>query len=127
MSLINLGEFRLASGQKSKFKLDCDALSQSDLEAVAAYVALTMGRFGGVTGVPTGGLRLAEELEKYTDDISPVHLVVDDVYTTGKSIKPYMEAARLEYGAANVKMFVIFNRSAEPLSCLFKVDDRFNV
>ncbi len=63
-------------------------------------------RFSRVYGVPTGGERLAEALSVYEDPFANRTLVVDDVWTTGKSI---IEAMHLQNGHMAA---VIFARTA---------------
>ena len=89
MNLFQQGDFTLSSGLKSQFKINCDALAQEDIETLAAMIAQIVEPFGSVMGVPRGGLRLAAALRKYVNPGKPI-LVVDDVFTTGKS----MEKAR---------------------------------
>lgn len=88
MQLFNIGDFRLHSGRKSTFKIDCDALTWGDLEALANIAAKHLPSFGSVEGIPKGGLRWAECLYDYQTE-GPT-LIVDDVYTTGTSM---LEAA----------------------------------
>jgi orotate phosphoribosyltransferase len=86
MGLFQFGDFLLASGKKSNFKIECDALTQEDWEAVAAIIAPKLPKFGIVIGVPRGGLMFAEALRKYQDKWCSTFLYVDDVWTTGNSM-----------------------------------------
>lgn len=78
-------EFTGHAGAQLKFKIECDALSSEDINTLAAIIARNH-TFSRVIGVPRGGLRLAQALEKY---ISPegLTLIVDDVLTSGMSIE----------------------------------------
>lgn len=88
MNLFQLGNFILNSGVQSKFKLECDALTDGDWETIAWMAAQRIGYFTAVEGVPRGGLKLAEQMKKYL--CQPVSgerlLIVDDVGTTGNSM-----------------------------------------
>lgn len=96
MSLFKLGNFILHSGNRSSWKIDCDALTGGDwgtLAVMAQEKLLKRGlRFSYVIGIPQGGLPFAWELEKYSIPNYPV-LIVDDVLTTGNS----MERMRKHY------------------------------
>lgn len=89
MSLFGLGNFTLASGLLSPFKIDCDYLTDGDIETVAWIINKNLKlKFRTVEGVPTGGLRLADALQQYATPNEPgVVLIVDDVWTTGGSMK----------------------------------------
>ena len=109
------GNFVANSGQALPFKIECDALTDEDIECVAQYVASTI-RFRNVVGVPRGGLRLAAELGKYVgvwdhdrldDYLQFPPLIVDDVLTTGDS----MERMRVGMNWPKAVGFVIFDRS----------------
>lgn len=89
MSIFQLGDFILASGKKSCWKIECDSLSSSDWNCLALLGVGMLPPFGSVIGVPRGGLLFAEALQRYAT-VGP-RLVVDDVYTTGKSINKIME------------------------------------
>lgn len=89
MNLINVGDFTLHSGVKSDWKIDCDALTDEDLRAIAAIAARRLPPFGDVIGVPSGGLRLANALREHATRGPLGRLVVDDVYTTGRSMREH--------------------------------------
>lgn len=88
MNLFNYGEFTLSAGGTSRFKIDCDALAQADIDSIAKIVHEIASPFGDVVGVPTGGFRLANALDQYAQpNVTKRVLIVDDVYTTGASIE----------------------------------------
>jgi orotate phosphoribosyltransferase len=90
MNLFNLANFTLSSGKKSNWKIDCDALSESDIECLAHLIKQLVGNFASVEGVPTGGNRLAEALKPFCS--KGPHLIVDDVLTTGRSMTKALNA-----------------------------------
>ena len=91
MDLFQLGDFILASGARSEFKIDCDALSDNGLECLAYLLARRCGWFAWAVGVPRGGLRLANAINAgayYTKHVTNAPtLIVDDVLTTGASME----------------------------------------
>lgn len=110
-----MGEFTLHSGKKSTFKIDCDALTNDDIEVIALMLKYRLPPFGEVEGVPQGGLRLAAAMRKYA--VPGVQrkgwygatalLIVDDVFTTGMSMEEH-RGGRPAMGA------VIFAREETP-------------
>lgn len=84
MNLFQLGDFTLASGAKSNFKLECDALSDADWECLAHMITRVVGPFKDVISVPRGGDKLALALGPLATT-GPT-LIVDDVLTTGRSM-----------------------------------------
>ncbi len=86
MELFQLGDFTLSSGAKAKWKIECDALDQTDWDALAEMIASIVGPFSSVEGVPRGGLLLAECLGSRMVGTGR-HLIVDDVLTTGSSME----------------------------------------
>jgi len=110
-NLFQRDSFILHSGGISDFKIDCDALTDEDIETIA-YLISKQVRFKDVVGVPSGGLRLEKALEQYMSERG-CHLIADDVLTTGGS----MEAMKKElYGenAIGIKGVVIFARNKYP-------------
>lgn len=91
MNLFETGDYILHSGQKTNFKIECDALTDEDIETLARLIGQRYA-FGKVFGVPRGGVRLADALQPYC---RPEHnhywLIVDDVITTGTSMEKYRQ------------------------------------
>jgi hypothetical protein len=84
-SLFQLGSFRLSSGDESSFRINAHRLTSNDWETLAHLAVPLVPPFGRVIGVPTGGVPFADALRPYATH-GPV-LVVDDVLTTGASIR----------------------------------------
>lgn len=106
--LFHLGEWTMHSGGIAQYKIDCDALTDADMQCLA-YIISQKGQFKEVYGVPTGGARLQQALEQYKSD-QGIRLIVDDVLTTGAS----MEEARKTLGWSDAVGVVIFARSSCP-------------
>ncbi|MBA7703996.1 hypothetical protein ES703_112793 [subsurface metagenome] len=89
MGLFQSGKFKLHSGGKSSFKIECAFLSGGDWQTIASLIAGKLA-FKDAVGIPSGGLKLAEALKFYrkADDSLPI-LIVDDVLTTGNSMERY--------------------------------------
>lgn len=80
-----IDEITLHSGSKSNFKIDCDFLTDDDIECLAFLVSKKYN-FKEVIGIPRGGVRFAKSLGKYCKPKSKIILLVDDILTTGNSI-----------------------------------------
>ena len=93
------GEIISHSGLSLPYKIECDALSDSEIATLAAEIARHFV-FREVVGVPRGGLRLAAALQRYCSDMGDL-LIVDDVLTTGAS----MEELRPGHIAQGVVIF----------------------
>lgn len=76
--------FAMHSGAATDFKIECDALTDEEIETFAMLVARAF-KFGRVDGVPRGGWRIANALQKYCT--RGPRLLVDDVLTTGGSME----------------------------------------
>lgn len=128
MTLFTPGEFTSHSGLRLPFKIDCDALTDEDLDTLARYYVGPDGRPGGryvgqVVGIPRGGLRFATALCRHLD-LHPRHaytLVADDVLTTGASFEDWRSSHRESY----VHGVVIFARGPCPawVTPLFTLTD----
>jgi hypothetical protein len=90
VNLFQWGIFTSHAGKELNWKIECDALTDEDWECLAAMIAERC-EFGSVYGIPRGGTKLGNALQKYCKKDNPYRLVVDDVYTTGKSMNDVME------------------------------------
>jgi hypothetical protein len=79
------GEFVAHSGDTLRWKIECDALTGRDWEALALAAVEVLPPFGGVEGVPRGGLAFARALAEHSTPGGPL-LIADDVCTTGASL-----------------------------------------
>lgn len=113
-NLFQIGAFSLASGKQSNFKIECDALTDPDWNALAQLVQHAAAPFGEVIGVPRGGLPLAARLKPTEGP----RLVVDDVLTTGGSIRRLMTRP-------TDRGFVVFARGTLPtnVGALFRMEN----
>ncbi len=85
MNLFSSGLFSLHSGAQTDFKIDCDSLTGGDLHTLASMATKILPPFSSVAGIPTGGERLAKEMEFFIDRTADRFLICDDVLTTGQS------------------------------------------
>lgn len=113
VNLFQLGDFKLHSGLVARWKIDCDALTDEDMDAIALMIAERVpARFGDVHGIPRGGVRLAERLRRYESPEATPILIVDDVLTTGASMSKARD--RLNDEGHDVFGAVIFARGLCP-------------
>jgi orotate phosphoribosyltransferase len=113
--LFNTGSFKLHSGGESSLKIDCDALTVADWETLAVIISKTFA-FREVIGIPTGGMKLAAILKKYTSKNSddPI-LIVDDVLSTGASMITERERLKAQgVGVGDIVGVVAFARNTTP-------------
>lgn len=120
MNLFQFGDFTLASGASSRWKIKCDALTNNDWDALAAMLVEHLPRkFGQVIGVPRGGIPFEKALEPYANPNVRRVLVVDDVWTTGGSMKAFIEKhqeLQAMYGMGYLDRAVVFARNMPPPS-----------
>lgn len=90
--------FVMHNGKPSDFKIECDALTDEEIETFAMLIAKRF-QFRDVVPVPRGGYRIRGALKKYCS-AGPL-LIVDDVLTTGLS----MEMERIEPSDIGVVLF----------------------
>lgn len=88
-ALFQRGDFILASGAKSTWKIECDALTAEDWAGLAAQAVERLPAFGAVEGVPRGGLPFANALRPYVTT-GPL-LIAEDVVTTGGSMERFRD------------------------------------
>ena len=105
-NLFQPGNFKSHSGVILPWKINCDVLTLQDWECLASMIAVKIGMFGKLEGVPEGGLALMEALKFHRYRSGPL-LIVDDVLTTGRSMEE-QRAGREAIGA------VVFARKKCP-------------
>lgn len=117
--------FTMHGGGTSYWKIECDHLSDGDIEWFAKAITNACSPFGAVVGIPRGGLRLAEALQGSCLTGHRTLLIVDDVFTTGTSMVEYCEKYKDQY--ENIIGAVMFNRSGMDftnITSIIKVDPK---
>ena len=108
MNLFVREDFISHAGLPLTWKVECDALSESDYEALAKIVSEKI-KFKDVIGIPRGGIPFENALKKYTSNDGNDHLLIcDDVYTTGTSMREVYQE-----GAIGIVVFARNERSDE--------------
>lgn len=112
MNLFTLGDFTMHSGNVGHWKIECDALTDADIECLAFMLAERVGPFSRVEGIPRGGLRIAAAMERYASPYEAfgTPLVVDDVLSTGASFFDW----ELEHPGVEARGAVLFARGPCP-------------
>jgi orotate phosphoribosyltransferase len=96
-NLFQRGDFSLRSGEKSKWKLELDALTKDDWEGLATIAVEILPPFQAVLGVPRGGIPFANALRPYqTDRKEDPILIAEDVCTTGGSMERFVKSTLTE-------------------------------
>ncbi len=88
--LFQFGNFTLASGRQSRLKIECDAVSLNEWHMLARLSLRLVPAFHAVCGVPTGGYKWEDIFRHYVDPNAHLFLFVDDVWTTGQSMRNYV-------------------------------------
>ena len=91
MNLFIREDFISLAGLPLTWKVECDALTDNDYEALAKIVSEKL-TFRDVKGIPRGGIPFEKALKPYcTNDENDPLLIADDVYTTGTSMREVYE------------------------------------
>lgn len=126
MTLFKHGKFTSHSGIKLDWKIECDSLTDGDIECIAEYIASKIDFRFMVQGIPRGGCRLAAALEKYADAQAPFSvLIVDDVCTSGASLEKAKAAQPVQVHPSDVVGWCIFARDKLPDWChaMFRMEN----
>lgn len=116
--LFKRGTYTFASGQQSAFKIECDGLDDEDWATLAMLLVAKVPPFNEVHGVPRGGLPLAEALHPYLSN-EGVALVVDDVWTTGGSMRKYIDQTYLDLKVMHRAVVFAHNPPPPDVTALF--------
>lgn len=129
MQLFEIKDFTTHSGLELSWKIECDALTDEEWDALAQIVAKRFS-FKEAIGVPSdNGEKFAAALNRYATDTSNMVLLVDDVLTTGASMNKLLETAFKEREAGNLDSdywgVVVFSRGTRPywVMPIFEVGD----
>ena len=91
MNLFIREDFISHAGLPLTWKVECDALTDNDYEALAKIVSEKL-TFRDVKGIPRGCIPFEKALKPYcTNDENDPLLIADDVYTTGTSMREVYE------------------------------------
>lgn len=110
-SLFQKVNFVMASGKPGTWKIECDALTPADWEGLAHIAVQYLPPFGDAAGVPRGGWALSAALQQYRTPDCDTLLVVDDVWTTGGSMRKFIEGLATAPGRP-ITGLVAFARNA---------------
>lgn len=123
--LFQFGEFTLASGRTSHFKLECDAITPEEWHTLARIAREILPPFGYVIGVPRGGVAWANIFQHYVRPGCKDILFVDDVWTTGGSLLGHVDRFAWSEGQ-NWYGIVLFARGPVPenVTALFRLNER---
>ncbi len=106
------GKFTSHSGLALDWKVECDSLTDEDWACIAELIASRV-KFRRVFGIPTGADKLAALLQSRCDGNARDILIVDDVLTTGDSLRQMRQKLRDE-GEANIVGIVLYARGPCP-------------
>jgi len=118
MNLFKYGSFTTHSGLTLDWKIDCDALTDDDIDCIARASYSLLERIdyprSNFIGIPSGGVRLANKMQNlFGKEDNSVPLIVDDVLTTGNSMKEVMSQHQGSKG------LVIFARAPVPIDVAY--------
>lgn len=108
-NLFHLEEFTSSAGLTLPFKIECDALTNADWQCLASMLFELckkhdmFANYANFVGIPQGGLKLANYLNKLSYR-NGADVIVDDVLTTGKSMVELIKYRKAQYG------IVVFSR-----------------
>ena len=90
--LFKSGDFKSHSGLDLSWKIECDALSDSEWFTIKKMIIEYTPPFREAVGVPEGGIKLGSLLNEHAtgNEEYPV-CIVDDVLTTGESMEYFLE------------------------------------
>lgn len=116
----------LLNHSRTGLEIDCDALTDKDIDAAASFIASMVDCRFMVQDISQGGCRLAAALEKYDDAQAPfVILLIDEVLVTASSMNAAKDAQPPQVHPDDVVGWVIFARGELPswVNAMFVLGD----
>ena len=115
-NLFEWGEFTSHAGNQLQYKIECDAFTNDDWDCLAKMVMQYETRpFSSVEGIPRGGVPFANALSQFATGKSEHQpMIVDDIYTTGKSFYEYRKEHYDGYLSSAIITWVVFARGPVP-------------
>lgn len=112
MDLFQKCDFISHAGLHLKWKIEMDALSDAEWDTCATMIMEYQKRpFYKAEGIPRGGVKLANALNKYASgDPADQVLICDDVYTTGTSFRDYIDVYYPMWTMGQGYRWVVFAR-----------------
>ena len=116
-------DFKSHSGLELKWKIECDALSDPEWFTISQMIMEISVPFKEAIGIPRGGTKLGSLLNQYgTGKRKDPILLVDDVLTTGESMKQFKTKRSWRYPSDYIG-WVVFARTKTPkwVTALFQM------
>ena len=123
MNLFQSVDFVSHSGLELKWKIECDALSDPEWFTISQMIMEISVPFKEAIGIPRGGTKLGSLLNQYgTGKRKDPILLVDDVLTTGESMKQFKTKRSWRYPSDYIG-WVVFARNECPdwVTALFQI------
>ena len=123
MNLFQSVDFISHSGLELKWKIECDALSDPEWFTISQMIMEISVPFKEAIGIPRGGTKLGSLLNQYgTGKRKDPILLVDDVLTTGESMKQFKTKRSWRYPSDYIG-WVVFARTKTPkwVTALFQM------
>ena len=123
MNLFQSVDFISHSGLELKWKIECDALSDPEWFTISQMIMEISVPFKEAIGIPRGGTKLGNLLNQYgTGKREDPICIVDDVLTTGESMKEF-KTKRTWRNPADYIGWVVFARTKTPkwVTALFQM------
>jgi hypothetical protein len=118
-------DFKSHSGLELKWKIECDAISDPEWFTISQMIMEISPPFKEAFGIPRGGTKLGGLLNQYgTGKEKDPICIVDDVFTTGKSMVDYREEMDIERWQKSCALgWVVFARIKTPkwITALFQM------
>ena len=113
--LFKSGDFKSHSGLDLSWKIECDALSDSEWFTIKKMIMEYSPPFREVVGIPEGGVKLGNLLNEHAtgNEEDPV-CIVDDVLTTGESMEYFLSQYQRNRRPFMAIGWVVFARTKCP-------------